>query len=74
MSRMQTLTIICDNCGRMSQHIIASIGFAEQTFTMEPLPTDWLILRRIGGGDLSPPVDYCPTCKEARYGKEKKTA
>lgn len=64
MSRRTSITIVCDHCGRASEHEMTSSGFHEQIYTMEPYPRDWLVKKRIGGSELSPVLDYCPTCKD----------
>lgn len=64
MTRRMTITFICDTCGRMSQHEAMHMGFHEQIYTMDPLPADWLTVKRVGGGKISPVLDYCPSCKD----------
>lgn len=57
-----TVTIICDECGRLSEHELFYSGHHEQIYTDQPYPKDWESVLRIGGGELSPKLDYCPAC------------
>jgi hypothetical protein len=64
VSRRIVTTFVCDTCGRLSSHEMLHSGFNEQIYTMYVYPRDWTTVKRDGGGgELSPPLDYCPTCK-----------
>lgn len=66
MTRRVVLTVICDDCGKLSQHKMTSSGFHEQIYVTIPMPRDWTTQKREGGGTLSPVLDFCPLCAEQR--------
>lgn len=74
MSRRMSITIICDECGRISEHELVYSGFDEQIYTAEPYPKDWVSVPLQGGSDISPQRDYCPPCHAARRCRKEPAA